>query len=247
MVVDRVELLDLYNSLRQRVHFDLPPSAQLNVRLFVYECIHIIKNPSISNELYYDALNLVDLQDEYKFQIIADTLKLLIVESENISEVRLYTNNAMNFLKHLQDKVYQENYFDSLTGVFNYNYLQKIESEISAKDFTLFFFDLDGLKKINDLYGHEHGNKLIQNFAKILKSSFRFDDLVIRYGGDEFIVIVFRNKLNPDKAIEKLNKHPQMIELNIAFSFGFSRNNEKNLKKTLSIADQLMYTQKESK
>lgn len=247
MDVERAELLNLYNSLSRRVHFDLLPSAQINIRLFIYECIHIIKSRSISNEYYYDALNLVELQDEYKFQIIADTLKLLIVKSENINEVRLYTDNAMDFLKHLQDKVYQENYFDSLTGVFNYNYLQKIDSEISTKDFTLFFFDLDGLKKINDLHGHEHGNKLIQNFAKILKSSFRFDDLVIRYGGDEFIVIVFRNKLNPNKAIEKINKHPKMMELDIAFSFGFSSNSDKNLKKTLSIADQLMYSQKESK
>ena len=86
---------------------------------------------------------------------------------------------------------------DKLTGVYNRNKL----NEISNPDTEEFNFprdtkvgillgDIDFFKKINDNYGHEVGDIILQHVASIIKQTVRSSDLVIRWGGEEFIIIV---------------------------------------------------------
>lgn len=80
------------------------------------------------------------------------------------------------------------------------NYL--IESEINREGMTgkevfgLFLLDMDHFKHVNDTYGHDAGDQLLKQFAHILLSSVREDDVVIRLGGEEFLVVL--KKTNPD-------------------------------------------------
>lgn len=59
----------------------------------------------------------------------------------------------------------------------------------SNQSCLLFFIDLDGLKKINDIHGHEAGDLAIIAAAQVLKAAFRDSDVVARIGGDEFVVL----------------------------------------------------------
>ena len=84
---------------------------------------------------------------------------------------------------------------DSMTGLYNKNTaLSKIERILKEseddKKHALLFVDIDDFKKVNDLYGHDEGDRLIISFAELLKSYFREDDVIGRFGGDEFIVFV---------------------------------------------------------
>jgi diguanylate cyclase (GGDEF)-like protein len=90
----------------------------------------------------------------------------------------------------------QEAQTDVLTGLFNTRYLEDwMGSEfpkIVARDeaeCSLVFVDVDGLKQVNDTYGHEAGDSVLTHLAKILRSVTRANDKVVRYGGDEFILI----------------------------------------------------------
>ncbi|HYW50744.1 MAG TPA: GGDEF domain-containing protein, partial [Gemmatimonadaceae bacterium] len=78
---------------------------------------------------------------------------------------------------------------DPLTGVFNRRRLPDIMNDSRLTGATILFFDLDGFKEINDVYGHHVGDEALRRFARVLQSSFRPGDHVIRYAGDEFIVV----------------------------------------------------------
>jgi diguanylate cyclase (GGDEF)-like protein len=84
---------------------------------------------------------------------------------------------------------------DSLTGLFNRSYYEKMfpwltsESLISQVPLTLVFCDVNGLKKINDDFGHHEGDKLIREAARAIRESCRRNDLVFRLGGDEIVIL----------------------------------------------------------
>ena len=97
--------------------------------------------------------------------------------------------------------------YDQLTGLANrYLFLSELEliyneAKLLDKCFSLFFLDLDGFKLINDTYGHEVGDLLLQIIAKRIRSIVRKDDMVSRLGGDEF-TIIFRNLSEKEKLEE---------------------------------------------
>lgn len=85
---------------------------------------------------------------------------------------------------------------DSLTGLANYRHLVDVldgeikRSNRTAREFALLFFDMDGLKRINDRYGHMIGGQALCRFADVLSSSCRGIDTPARFGGDEFAVVL---------------------------------------------------------
>jgi diguanylate cyclase (GGDEF)-like protein len=89
---------------------------------------------------------------------------------------------AQDDLRRLADR-------DPLTGAINRRALGDIFRDVQSRGALLLFFDLDGFKKINDEHGHAVGDSCLKLFAAALRDSFRPDDHVVRYGGDEFLVI----------------------------------------------------------
>jgi two-component system, cell cycle response regulator len=87
-------------------------------------------------------------------------------------------------------------YLDDLTHLFNLRYLQlALDREVKAAQqggapFSLLFLDLDYFKSINDSYGHVVGSRLLVEVARVLKGCVRDNDVVVRYGGDEYVVLL---------------------------------------------------------
>jgi diguanylate cyclase (GGDEF)-like protein len=90
---------------------------------------------------------------------------------------------------------------DALTGVYTFRVLNtRLEEELSRASRTgtsvaVLFVDLDKFKPVNDVHGHAAGNLILRNVARILEDATRSTDIVCRYGGDEFVVIL----VNPDR------------------------------------------------
>lgn len=78
---------------------------------------------------------------------------------------------------------------DPLTGLSNRRALPDVLRGVFDTGATILFFDLNDFKGINDSYGHQMGDECLKRFARVLQASFRPDDHVIRYAGDEFVVV----------------------------------------------------------
>jgi diguanylate cyclase (GGDEF)-like protein len=90
---------------------------------------------------------------------------------------------AQQVLQQLADR-------DPLTGLANRRALPEIFRNIEGNDATILFFDFDGFKQINDVYGHQVGDECLRRFASALNERFGKEGSVVRYGGDEFLVVV---------------------------------------------------------
>jgi diguanylate cyclase (GGDEF)-like protein len=100
-------------------------------------------------------------------------------------------HNAREF-----NRVEEMSYTDSLTDLHNYRYFRKrLDEEIErakryGRSVGLLLFDIDGFKAFNDTHGHQQGDKLLREMGAVLKGSLRANDIIARYAGDEFCIIM---------------------------------------------------------
>ena len=137
--------------------------------------------------------------------------------------------------------------YDTLTGLKNRNsYMRKIWSleEKKPESIAVVFIDLNGLKEINDTYGHKCGDERLILAANTIKEV--FDEATYRVGGDEFVVIL--TNISKDDFIDKLNRLNHSVENNKSINFSMGSVYEQNPKAVENLvkkADKLMYKEKE--
>jgi len=144
---------------------------------------------------------------------------------------------------------------DALTGLYNQNvYYNFVSSDLGEGKVGVLFFDVDGLKKVNDTYGHQFGDILLQNCAKSLKPLFNEKCCGFRAGGDEFVVIVDTDNKDElprlveiwEGEIKNLNLNGGALTEKISYrmSVGYSFGERKDIEALVSEADKLMYEKK---
>ncbi|WP_028042502.1 GGDEF domain-containing protein [Candidatus Stoquefichus massiliensis] len=145
-------------------------------------------------------------------------------------------------LKHLSEH-------DTLTKAYSRREVCSIMEERIQKGDELIcvFIDLDGLKILNDTYGHSFGDLVLMRFANACIESFLDIGYVARIGGDEFLLVFFNQKLDYIKErMRSLQTSLQNGENHISFSYGISYQ-EKSVEDYIMIADQKMYDDKHRK
>ena len=139
-------------------------------------------------------------------------------------------------------KLIEEAEKDFLTNVYNRRgFLLRAEEEAERAVrggglFSLVFIDVDGLKKINDNHGHKEGDKHLHNIALVIKSRVRKIDIIGRWGGDEFVVLL------PQVDKKDANIAAERICEDLGLSWGISSFREgASLGKIIREADEEMY------
>jgi diguanylate cyclase (GGDEF)-like protein len=128
-------------------------------------------------------------------------------------------NKKAGMLKSANRQLKELAHRDGLTGLYNHRFFQEsLESELRRAErykrpFSLLFIDLDYFKIYNDAHGHLSGNKLLTELSDLLRSYFRKTDVVCRFGGDEFVVILpeaskKQTRMKAAKLHEQVADHP---------------------------------------
>lgn len=164
--------------------------------------------------------------------------------------------------KKLEETLRDSSHKDELTGLLNRRGLLKQAAPYfdfarrQKEKLLLLFIDLDGMKKINDEFGHQEGDNALINTAKILNRSFRSSDIIARLGGDEFTVLVTDLNADKEEAITRLNENLKAFNASetrshkLAFSIGVAALEPERMtcfEELLEQADQAMYEQKRMK
>ncbi|MFN2407671.1 MAG: diguanylate cyclase domain-containing protein [Pyrinomonadaceae bacterium] len=164
--------------------------------------------------------------------------------------------------KKLEETLRNSSLKDDLTGLFNRRGLLKQAAPYfdfarrQKEKLLLLFIDLDGMKKINDEFGHNEGDNALIQTAQILNRSFRSSDIIARLGGDEFTVLVTDLTADKEDAITRLNDNLKAYNASdtcshkLAFSIGVATLEPERMtcfEELLEQADQAMYEQKRMK
>ncbi len=112
-------------------------------------------------------------------------------------------NKMYNAYRRSIDKLSFKASHDELTGVYNRAGYDLINKSVDLSTTAFLLCDGDNFKNVNDLYGHEIGDRVLKKIAKVLSRSFRSDDYVCRMGGDEFMVLMVHIHENMDVMIER--------------------------------------------
>lgn len=152
---------------------------------------------SISNELIL-IISITSFSKEQSI-IIRNNFELI---KDYIDAIRteIISKKLMNTLEKSANT-------DSLTGLYNRKYLSESISKINAQssrvklDFGVLMMDIDFFKKVNDTYGHDVGDKAIKILAESFREKTRDSDIIIRFGGEEFIILLYNCKKESIKEI----------------------------------------------
>jgi diguanylate cyclase (GGDEF)-like protein len=165
-------------------------------------------------------------------------------------------NRTLSSLKQLS-------LIDELTGALNrrgFTSLAKQHLKIAqraGRELLLFFADVDGLKQINDRYGHQAGDQALRAITEILRNTFRSSDIIARLGGDEFTVLAINApKETAETILARLQEHvqkqnagsqPYQLSLSVGVARYDPQADATDLDELLARADKDLYANKESK
>ena len=166
--------------------------AVINPSLMIVENIEAAKDALMTNKFPCPILFIGESRRD--FTVRAEGFDF-IVDPFNKEEM-IIRANALLRIKAIKDKLERVSTTDDLTGLHNRKYLQeRLEEEISRSKrygtkLSCILFDLDFFKVVNDMYGYEWGDILLRNIANKLTAMARKEDIVTRYGDEEFLLVL---------------------------------------------------------
>lgn len=182
---------------------------------------------------------------------------------EIISNFPVPEDNKLDVIKKINFMYSQTRYLsltDALTGLYNRRHFNaELEREFMRSkryggNLCIAIIDIDFFKKINDTYGHLCGDYVLKEVAYLILENFRKTDMVFRYGGEEFVVLMtetsLENSLIPLERLRKTIENNNFIfkgeKIKVTISIGAETNHTESTEEFLNNADKALYQAKQS-
>ena len=170
---------------------------------------------SIPKDAFYNDLDLITKRS-FKNLILVFALSFISINGIII----LISNKRIASLDRSKERYKQDAYYDPLTGAYSRLFLNQWLKDNHSKElaYAIVFIDMNNFKEVNDRYGHSKGDEVLKEVVSAFKSEIRGNDFIVRYGGDEFIILLdYVSQESAIKIIERINK-----SLKVSFSYGIS-------------------------
>ena len=196
---------------------------------------HICKYTKNSDKKYICIPYDINKEVGIVISIVLDSNEDFNIAKSQVEHIKNYLEAAKPVLesRFLTKKLEDSSLKDGLTGLYNRRFLEQFidkftnQADRSNKSYAVMMIDIDYFKMVNDTYGHDIGDLVIQKLSNVIKENIREADLAIRYGGEEFLVLLYSPE--EDKVLEVANRFSTKFK-----SIKFQASGE-NFTKTLSI------------
>ena len=196
---------------------------------------------------------------DFTYDVYSRIVKIL----NPVESIFLYITTFMLFmlllayiLVYLYYKTRKKAFIDPLTKIYNRQYLAEFLETTSLQNYYLMMIDLDNFKLINDNFGHDVGDDVLVSVVNAIKSNIRQEDILIRFGGEEFILLVDKKESKESiKVAERIRKavmnsiiesHDNQINMTVSIGVNPFPYSAKNIEEALKIADEQLYIAKSS-
>lgn len=208
--------------------------------------VHI--DPKNSLWIYMHFLLIINMS--ILAQHLAQLERRALAQNEKVNQLLNQMESSYKLVSNLAEK-------DELTTLYNYRSFRNKLSAMQPKNIAILLLDVDYFKVFNDSYGHLCGDAVLRDMAAVLKNSLREIDMIFRYGGEEFAVILqCSNELEVQSAAKRISnnikKHPfefnNESSLHVTVSIGYAIGTEtiKTTEELFKIADDALYNAKDS-
>src|SRR5687768_15731490 len=222
----------------------------LTVDFFFYSILFSVRNvaPFSTDFLSFNSIIDLVLQTALGFGMVIVLLEKVLGDAKNMNEQLRSTQKQLEQLVHT----------DPLTAAFNrhafYGYVRRQGEDQEASSGCVGFFDIDDLKAINDCFGHAAGDMVIRWVVRSIREIIRAEDLIYRWGGDEFFVIMV--SMDAEMAEARMARLDSCLEhvyidnipepIKVGVSWGFTDYSDpKDLENAIKKADSAMYLKKQ--
>jgi diguanylate cyclase len=217
----------------------------------------VVSNLQKLDKILAQSKNTSSMENIISF--LYNTINNTKTQHESLSEKLTATQQEMNQLKEKLASARQEALVDSLTGLLNRRGCdEKLKFLDHSDTHSSLAIDIDHFKKVNDTFGHFIGDKVIQRIAKTIQSHIGEEDIAVRFGGEEFVVVMAKTPVNEAINIaEKIRISVSKMKLKqkgtgaylppISVSIGIAQNDKTSEWTTLfEQADNALYQAKNS-
>lgn len=221
-------------------------------------CLNCKQNTHDYTCLYYN------INDEYSLtiHIQASTQEETVDIKKHIDVINNYFEMAKPVIesKILMDILKENTLVDPMTMLYNRRFLNELlDSNIPSRTtnenvHSILMIDIDFFKKVNDTYGHDVGDTVIKSLAKIMKESVRDSDMAVRYGGEEFLILLMNTRkekakdiagaINKKFAAEVFMSQTETFKKTLSVGIAHYPDDADTLWKTIKYADEALYEAK---